>query len=180
MSRPEVRVVVLFEDDQHQKFVRRLADKLGLKPARLERCGGCVNVMDRFETELKAMRSRMKYQKNLGLMVVIDADDKDHRVRIRELERRLLRTETGGPRLAAERIAFVVPALEIENWYVHLCLAEARPVDDARDYKSSPEWKSLEGDLASAARRAIAAWDVEIGREDPSSLTDARAELARL
>lgn len=180
MSRPEVRVVVLYEDEQHGKFVRQLTRKLGLRPERLERCGGCGDVLDRFVLELKAMRHRMKYQHNLGLMVVIDADAASAEPRLRELAERLRISGTGGERAEAERIAYVVPAMEIENWYVHLCVPEARPVDEGKDYKPEAVWKELAKDLGAAARRAIAAWGHVDGREEPSSLTAARRELERL
>lgn len=180
MSRPDVRIVVLYEDEPHGKFVRHLTRKLGLRPERLEPCGGCVSVLDRFVLELKAMRNRMKYQHNLGLMVVIDADKASIEPRIRELEERLRISDTGGPRGAAERIAYIVPALEIENWYVHLCVPDARPVDEGKDYKPEPVWKELEKDLGAAARQAIEAWVRADNKGEPSSLTAARLELERL
>lgn len=180
MTRDEIRLVVLYEDDTHGKFVRKLTKKLGLRPMRLQPCGDCNALMDRFESELRVVRSKMKYQKNLGLLVLIDADDADYNVRIRELEHRLLRSGTGGPRDELERIAFMVPALEIENWYVHLCIPEARPVDEGRDYKPLPEWRALAKDLAAAAQQAVDAWDEETGRADPQSLVAARGEVGRL
>jgi hypothetical protein len=180
MSRPDVRIVVLYEDEPHGKFVRRLTDKLGLRPERLERCGGCVSVLDRFEQELKVMRHRMKYQHNLGLMVVIDADDASIVPRLRELEQRLLDSDTGGPRGATERIAYIVPALEIENWYVHLCVPDARPVDEGKDYKPESVWKELEKKLGAAARQAVDTWTRADEGAEPASLTAARRELKRL
>ncbi|MBZ4330212.1 hypothetical protein [Corallococcus sp. AS-1-12] len=178
MSRPEVRIVVVYEDEPHGKFVRQLTRKLGLRPERLEPCGGCVNVLDRFVVELKAMRHRMKYQHNLGLMVVIDADKASIAPRIRELEERL--RDTGGPRGATERIAYIVPALEIENWYVHLCVPAERPVDEGKDYKPERVWKDLEKDLAATASQAVDAWVRADKKDEPASLTAARLELDRL
>lgn len=180
MSRPEVRIVVLYEDEPHGKFVRHLTSKLGLRPERLEPCGGCVSVLDRFVQELKAMRHRMKYQHNLGLMVVIDADNASLVPRLRELEDRLLNSGTGGPRGVTERIAYLVPALEIENWYVHLCLPAERPVDEGKDYKPEPAWKGLEKNLGAAARQAVDAWVRADKKEEPASLAAARLELKRL
>lgn len=180
MSRPEVRIVVVYEDEPHGKFVRQLTRKLGLRPERLEPCGGCSNVLDRFVVELKAMRHRMKYQHNLGLMVVIDADDASIVPRIRDLEERVRISDTGGPRGATERIAYIVPALEIENWYVHLCVPAERPVDEGKDYKPEPVWKELEKDLAATARQAVDAWVRADKKGEPASLTAARLELERL
>ncbi|HYO69045.1 MAG TPA: hypothetical protein VEU33_23490 [Archangium sp.] len=180
MPRPEVRIVVLYEDEPHGKFVRQLTRKMGLRPERLEQCGGCINVLDRFVLELKAMRHRMKYQHNLGLMVVIDADKASSEPRLRELEERLRISDTGGPRGDTERIAYIVPALEIENWYVHLCVPSARPVDEGKDYKPELVWKGLEKNLGAAARQAVDAWDRADKKGEPSSLAAARMELERL
>jgi hypothetical protein len=180
MSRPEVRLVVLYEDETHGKFVRQLTRKLGLRPERLEPCGGCVSVLDRFVLELKAMRHRMKYQHNLGLMVVIDADDASIVPRLRDLEERLLSSDTGGARRETERIAYIVPAREIENWYVHLCVPDARPVDESKDYKPEPVWKGLEKNLGATARQAVDAWVHADKTGEPASLTAARLELKRL
>jgi len=179
MPRPDVRTVVLYEDEPHGKFVRQLTRKLGLRPERLEPCGGSGLLLDRFVVELKAMRHKMKYQRNLGLMVVVDADNASITPRIQELTGRLLTSETGGQRGDTERIAYVVPALEIENWYIHLCVPEARPVDEGKDYKREPVWRELEKDLASAARQAVSAWG-RVEQEEPASLTAARRELERL
>ena len=180
MSRPEVRLVVLYEDEQHGKFVRQLTRELKLRPERLERCGGSGDLLERFVQELKAMRHKMKYQHNLGLMVVVDADKASITPRLQELERRLLASDTGGPRGGTERIAYIVPAWEIENWYVHLCVPQARPVDEGKDYKPEPVWKELEKSLGASARQAVDAWEPADEGREPASLTDARQELKRL
>lgn len=180
MSRPEVRIVVLYEDEEHDKFVRHLTRKLGLRPERLVRCGGCTEVLDRFVVELRAMRAKMKYQRNLALMIVIDADQESIAPRIKDLDQHVLASKTGGSRGANERIAYLIPALEIENWYVHLCVPAERPIKEAMDYKPEQVWKDLARKLGATARSAVAAWDPEVGREDPASMVAARLELARL
>lgn len=180
MSRNEVRVVVLFEDDAQKSFMIRLVDHLNLRPVRFERCGDSTGVLRRMETEIDALRSK-KHQRNLGLVIVIDADEKGLQGRTDEILERIQKNTSDGLRIDPERIALVVPAREIEAWYVHLCFPAARPVDEMRDdYKKSPEWRQLEKDLSAAAKRAVGAWDPEPGRVDPSSLTAARKELARV
>lgn len=180
MSRPEVRVVVLYEDEQHSKLVRQLTRKLGLRPEYFVRCGGCGDVIRRFEQELLAMRPRMSFQKNLGLLVVIDADDRTVTPRLKQLEAVVAASNTGGPRGPAERIAYLIPALEIENWYVHLCVPAARPIDEGHDYKPDAVWRELAKELGKAAKAAVDAWDPQPNREDPASLVTARQELTRL
>jgi hypothetical protein len=179
MSRPEARVVVLYEDKAHGSFLRRLVERLNLTPVRFQLCRDSTGVLRSLGQEVNALRSK-NYQKNLGLVVVIDADEKGLRGRVDELLARIAAEASGGARGEAERIALVVPALEIENWYVHLCIPEARPIDEARDYKPSPEWARLEKDLGLAAKTAVAAWAPEAGRLDPQSLIAARDELGRV
>jgi hypothetical protein len=107
---------------------------------------------------------------------MVDADDPSTAPRRAELDR--LAVANGGARLDHERIGYLIPARAIETWYVHLCLPESRPVDPGVDYKPSAAWRSL-GDIAGAARAAVAAWHVD-PRSDPSSLAEARIELQRL
>ena len=182
MSR-EVRVIVVYEDVAHGKFVRNLVRNLGLRNLRYEPMGDCTRVLARYGDELDTMRSKMTFQKDLGLVIMVDADGKGLpdgglTERKRSLERI---TEThGGARQPDERIVWLVPALEIEAWYLHLCDPSVRPVDEGADYKPDPRWKALDADLAGTAQRAVAAWHPEPGRIDPPSMEDARTEFRRL
>lgn len=178
MARREVRVVVLYEDRAHDSFLRRLVKKLQLEPVRFEKCGDSTGVLRSLGREVDALRAE-KHQRNLGLLACIDADEKGLTGRVAELMRRIAEDTKDGARADAERIALIVPMLEIENWYVHLCIPASRPIDEARDYKPSPEWRELAKDLGAASRRATDAWHPPLERE-PSSLCRARAELSRL
>ena len=179
MPRNEVRVVVLFEDDEHEYLLRRLVGRLHLHPVRFEKCTDCNGVLARVGLEVDALR-RKKHQKNLGLVVVIDADGPTREKRLAHIEA-IVAGLGGGARAGEERIAFVIPAWEIETWYVHLCCPESRPVDESRgDYKSDAAWRRLKTELGSAAKRAADAWLPENGRVDPASLVAARDELKRL
>lgn len=179
MGRPEVRTVLLFEDRAQETFLRRLVKSTGLRPERYENCRNNVGVLQRLGVEVNALRER-NFQKNVGLVVMIDADNKGLQGRVSELLNRIATDASDGARRDGERIALVVPAWEIENWYVHLCVPAARPIDEAKDYKPTPEWRELEKDLGAAAKRAVDAWAPEAGRVDPPSLTAARAELDRV
>jgi hypothetical protein len=180
MGRPEVRVVVLVEDQAQECFVRHLAKRLGLRPLRFENCQNNAGVLQALGREVDAHRAESHHQKNLGLVVVIDADDKGLRGRVNEVLARIATDAEGGGRKDAERIALVVPAREIENWYVHLCDPASRPVDEARDYKPTPAWRELAKNLGAAAKKSAEAWAPEPDRVDPASLTAARDELARV
>jgi hypothetical protein len=179
MGRPEVRVIVLFEDQAQECFLRHLSKRLGLRPVRFVNCQNNAGVLQRLGLEVDALREQ-SHQRNLGLVVVIDADDKGLRGRVDELLARITADASAGGRRDAERIALVVPAREIENWYVHLCVPAARPIDETRDYKPTPEWRLLAKDIGAAAKQGVAVWGPEAGRVDPPSLSAARDELARV
>lgn len=100
--------------------------------------------------------------------MVIDADDKGLKARVDELLARIVTDASAGARRDAERIALVVPAREIENWYVHLCVPAARPIDETRDYKPTPEWRELDGDIGKAAKQCAAAWPPDSGSRRPA------------
>jgi hypothetical protein len=179
MGRPEVRTVILFEDQAQETFLRRLVKSMGLRPERYENCRNNVGVLQRLGLEVDALRER-NFQKNVCLVVMIDADNKGLQGRLNELLDRIAKDASSGARKDGERIALVVPAWEIETWYVHLCVPAARPIDETKDYKPTPEWRELVKDLGAAAKRAVEAWAPEPGRTDPPSLTAARAELGRV
>ena len=69
MSRTEVRVVVLVEDDAQERFMRRLVDRLHLKPVRYQKCIDCNGVLARLGPEVEIIRKK-KNQKNLALIAV--------------------------------------------------------------------------------------------------------------
>lgn len=174
-----VRVVALFEDSAHEYLLRSLLRRLGLPPHDVDyqRCVDCNRVERRLVDEVRSHRSK-NYQHNLGILVMIDADAHGLAGRKRRLDG-LLREAGLEGRRATERIAYVVPALEGENWYVHFCRPEARPIDEARDYKTSPEWRALRDDIGAAARRLADAW-FPPGEDEPPSIRDARVELQRV
>ncbi|WP_437960633.1 hypothetical protein WME76_13950 [Sorangium sp. So ce119] len=180
MPHPEVRLIVLYEDRAHDSFLRRFFKKHpGHGRVRFEKCVDSSGVLKRLGAEVDALRSQ-KHQQNLGLVVVIDADEKGLSHRLGELDARIGADTSDGRRTVTERIALVVPALEIETWYVHLCDPSARPVDETKDYKTSPTWRELAKDLGAASRRAVDAWPLAPDRPDPASLSAARNELRRV
>jgi hypothetical protein len=179
MGRPEVRTVLLFEDQAQECFLRRLVKRLGLRPERYENCRNNVGVLQRLGREVDALRER-NFQKNVGLVVMIDADDKGARGRLAEVLDRIAKDAQAGARGDGERVALLVPAWEIESWYVHLCVPAERPIDETADYKPTVAWRELAKDLGASAKRAVEAWEPEAGRDDPGSLKAARAELSRV
>lgn len=186
MPADAVRLVALYEDRAQEAFVRGLTRRLGLRPERLIRCGDCERVVAALAQELQVTRARMTYQRNLGLLVVLDADAENgpakrggFSARLRWLEETVICSDTGGPRGADERISFLVPALEIESWYIHLCVPALRPISEHTDYKESAPWRSLAEDLGKAAKEAMLVWEPPLVGE-PASISAARGELTRL
>lgn len=58
MGRPEVRTVLLFEDQAQETFLRRLVKSAGLRPERYQSCRNNVGVLQRLGLEVDALRER--------------------------------------------------------------------------------------------------------------------------
>lgn len=174
-----VRLIALFEDSAHEYLLRSLLKHLRFGPRDVEyvRCVDCTRLERRFVDEVRSRRSK-NYQQNYGILVMIDADAYGHVGRKRRLDE-LLREAGLAERQVTDRIAYIVPALEGENWYVHFCCPAARPIDEQRDYKTSPEWRALRDDLGASARQLANAWTLALD-DEPSALRDARVELQRV
>ncbi len=112
------------------------------------------------------------------MLVIIDADQFGVEGRKHRLDG-ILRSAGLRPRSDGERIAYVIPRLEAENWYIHFCCPERRPVGEEHDYKRDPDWKHLKDDLGAAARKLARAWRSP-EQHEPPSVQDARRELARM
>lgn len=173
-------LVVLFEDAGHLSFARQvLKHCYGRTPrmVRYQPCVDCTGVERALPGEVQHFRSR-NYQRGRALLVIIDADTYGVEGRKHRLDG-ILRSAGLDSRNDNERIAYVIPRLEVENWYIHFCCPEHRPIDEARDYKRDPGWKRLKDDLGSAARDLARAW-LTPEQHEPPSVQDARRELARI
>ncbi|MEQ1565843.1 MAG: hypothetical protein ABMA64_09415 [Myxococcota bacterium] len=177
MPPTEVRVIVLVEDDAQRQFVTQLIQHLGLRRQRIVPCGDSTRVLQTFRLEVEVLRRKRK-QQNLGLIVVIDADDASTEPRRRELDH-IVEEVLGQRRSLLDRIVYLVPARAIETWYVHFCDPNARPVDPAVDYKETPSFRLLGDDLRSAARDAVVKW-ADPHLDAPESVVQARVELTRV
>jgi hypothetical protein len=173
-------LVVLFEDNAHESLLRQVLSKAyGLKSPKVRymRCTDCVGVEKSLPGEVQRLREK-RHQRSRGLLVVIDVDRFGVDGRKRRLDAVL--TESGlVARQQGGRIAYVVPRLEAENWYVHFCCPARRPVDEAHDYKSDGDWRRLEKNLGAAARELARAWGEALD-EDLPSIADARREFTRV
>jgi hypothetical protein len=122
------QVIILAEDQRHQRFVRHYLYRLGyqLHHIRLEslpngRGSGEQWVRDRHTKSVAAYRAR---HARTALIVVIDADNHSVQQRLRQLP---------GSRSPEEAIAVLIPKRHIETWI--LCL-NGENVDEETDYHS--------------------------------------------
>lgn len=123
MSRT-VNMVILCEDRQHEAFARRLLKKAGIVTRNLRveispqgRGSAEQFVRRQYFRELRFYRSR-SHRVQQALLVVIDADGQQVADRITQVEQEA--AASGGGRTSDERVAFVVPARNIETWFAYL------------------------------------------------------------
>jgi hypothetical protein len=130
------RVVVLAEDEIHQRFVRRYLYRLGyssheIRNANLPSGRGCGEqwVREHYEAEVREYRIRST-RAQTAIVTVIDADKGDVRLRLQQFHNALIEARLA-PRAPDERIVHLVPKRSIETWV--LCL-NGRTVDEETDY----------------------------------------------
>jgi hypothetical protein len=183
-----LRLFVLCEDELHKRFVERLADRFGIGPRRRQidaspnaRGSAADYVIDNYVGAIKRWRSA-SHDENVGLLVVIDGDEKGVVRRRQELAKRLKEAHVD-PVKPADRAAIVIPTWHVETWIAWLC--GHRPIDERTRYKPDDR------DGASAARlilngdynpqKAVDAWmpPETDERVHVPSITDARRELSQ-
>jgi hypothetical protein len=147
------QVIVLAEDERHQRFVRRYLYRLDLQRVTrfepLPSGKGCGEqwVRERYADSVRGFRQR---HANTALIVVIDADSGDMNRRVSRLENSL----TSGkvlPRTAEEKIVHLIPKRNIERWILNL---NGRSVNEETDYRHAPEVD----DLIDSAAQTLFEW----------------------
>lgn len=141
MSKPSL-VVVLAEDERHERLVRRYLYRLGhsrhdIRVEDLPSGRGCGEqwVRERYARAVKACRGR-SVRAETALIVAIDADQGPVGRRLRQL-REALEQAGLAARAEGETIVHLIPKRSVETWV--LCLS-GRDVDEDTDY-------SQEGDV---------------------------------
>lgn len=189
MNSQRLRLLILCEDELHQAFVERLADRWDVGPRQRKikaaphaRGSAAQFVVDNFVGFVKSWRSQ--HDANVGGLVVIDGDEHGLACRRQQLIAKL--AEAGEPALdrGDPRFAIVIPCWHIETWIAWLC--GHRPVDEQACYKpedprgSEVGRKIKKGEYS--ARMAVKSWIPAHGDEAAQvpSLTAARDELRRL
>jgi hypothetical protein len=130
------RVIVLAEDQCHQRFVHGYLRRLGYLPhdirdAELPSGRGCGEqwVRERYEREVREYRRRSA-RAATALVAVIDADRGDVNRRLQQFHQALIQARLA-QRTPDERIVHLVPKRSIETWI--LCL-NGGAVDEETDY----------------------------------------------
>jgi len=139
VSEPSL-VMVLAEDERHQRFVRRFLRRRGLslhlirmEPLPSGRGCGEQWVRDRYSAAVRAYRARAVRAKT-ELIVAIDADQGNLDQRCKQLREALTRDgET--ERRDDEKILHFIPKRAIETWVLFL---SGRSVDEDTDYSRGP------------------------------------------
>jgi hypothetical protein len=173
------QVIVLSEDEQHQRFVYRwlLARgierrKIRLLPVPAGKGAGEQYVREHHPKEVETQRRRVNSQ-DCQLVTIIDADILPTRKRFEQLEQSL---QASGleKRSPDERICILVPKRNIETW-IHFFVTG--PVNEETDYKrpakSAEECKEAAGKLAETHHLDAAP------AEFPPSLQQGWGELKR-
>lgn len=138
MARPS-QIVLLVEDERHERFVRRYLYRLGfsrhdIRVEDLPSGRGCGEqwVRVRYPAAVRAYRQRSSRAKT-ALVVAIDADTATVDRRSRQLQDALV-SENLPDRGNREAIAHLIPKRSIETWI--LCLSELH-VDEDTDYRQA-------------------------------------------
>jgi hypothetical protein len=137
VGRPS-QVVVLAEDERHQRFVRRYLKRLRYHDVRyldLPAGRGCGEqwVRERYGNAVAAYRARAATV-DTALIVAIDADRGDVNRRLRQLQDGLNQA-TQDARASHEKIVHLIPRRNIETWI--LCL-NGQSVDEEANYGNEP------------------------------------------
>jgi hypothetical protein len=181
--RRRTQIVVLCEDVEHERFLRRLCEEL--KFLRVVRfvlappgAGAAEQwVRARYPQEVRAYRRQANHLTN-GLLVAIDGDRLGVDGRQSQLDE-ALEQDGQEARCPEDRIAAFVPTWSIETWLLWLCGTD--PVDEQTPYKRDPTYQRKRQEEQVSPRRAAEAWVSPTQRPSPpASLADARAELSRL
>ena len=133
-------VVVLAEDERHQRFAFHYLKRLGnfssprfiISPS--GRGSAEQFVRERYANEVREFRRRSA-RASTALIVVIDSDRGDISTRIAQLQEVLVAAQLQ-PRVCTEKIAHLIPKRNIETWI--LCL-DGQTVDEESDYSGDQD-----------------------------------------
>ncbi len=173
------RVTVLCEDLQQAVFARRFLGQYGIdsRDVRARFVPGCgageQNVRTEYSKEVREHRRR-NYQKNIALVVFIDADTRSVNDRLGQLDDELVRNSL--PRREPdEKIGVFVPKRNIETW-IHYLMGET--VNEDKAYPKLERKGDCKPYVAAFARDCRE--HRSMPEDAPASLKAACGELVRI
>jgi hypothetical protein len=136
LSKPS-QIVVLVEDQRHQRFVRKYLARRGFEGSAIRQIAlpagkgsGEQYVREKYAYEVDAFRKR-NMRATTWMVIAIDADALEVTTRARQLEEKL--AERGLPgRADDEAIIHLIPKRNIETWILYLTGAA---VNEETDYR---------------------------------------------
>lgn len=176
------RVRLLCEDRRTDRFLRGLCKRFDVWVLESDVAPGgrgdaSLWVRKRYAACVKLLRAH-RHQRNLGLLVAIDGDNKGIHARKAELAAEL--TSAGVPqREGHEAIALFVPTWSVETWLALLgrggLVAETESLKDHGDFRHL--WEDGKSEATTIAG-AVRAWNGEV--QPCASLADAYVEADRV
>jgi hypothetical protein len=175
-----MRIRLLCEDRAQEGLADRFCAARGIRIVKREvapngKGAASAWVLARYAKSAQAFRALANAQPSLGMLVLVDGDDRGVRDRMTTLARKLEGSPKGAgrPRGGSERIAVFVPTWSTETWV--LWLAGHRDVDEVTKYKHDPR-------VSACSVGSGAALDQFLRGEAPGlpSLMEARTEVRRL
>jgi len=145
-----LRCDLLCEDREQEALFRKVLERRSARVRVLARKegGGFTFVLRQLKPAAAYIRQRS--QEAVGLLVVIDGDQRGWAGRWEELRR-----EAGLTGATWEaKVAVCIPTRNVETWQLWLC--GRRDLDESSDYK--PEWRRAMERGVMSARQAVDAW----------------------
>ncbi|OQX27372.1 MAG: hypothetical protein BWK80_05680 [Desulfobacteraceae bacterium IS3] len=144
----DLRIDILCEDIAHHRFIRKYLEYKGVGKRNIKDFGNLKShnngtVLKHYPECVKTYRSKANHQKNITLVVMIDADDKKLEERLRDFDKKLdakkaeLNQKT---RDDDEKIAIFVPARNIETWFHYIFgYTDCNEQDDYKKYYTNDD-----------------------------------------
>ena len=171
------QVVILCEDHQQEVFARHFLTKCGINRRRIRvrvapggKGSGEQFVRQKYPEEIQYLRSRSYL--NIALAVLVDADTRSVRDRLRQLDDELV-SKSLPRRQSDEKIGIFVPKRNIDTWIRYL---QGETVNEVEAYPRLEK----EGDCKPFVAKLAEIRHQPLPDNAPSSLKSACGELSRI
>lgn len=133
MSKRNVQITLLCEDDQHEAFSRRFLQKRGWEKRRIrvQKAPKGAGSAEQFVRNSVPQELKEARRNNRVLIVMIDGDNRGVKGRIADLDAACKKRGIP-PRQSTDKVLFIVPTWNIETWLAYL---DGQKVDETKkDY----------------------------------------------